>query len=158
MLVALVSTNARLRADTDRAEEQTAAARSALAEARDRVDELDAERHGLEASQEVTAASLTAALARLEGLVADEDEVRRLLTEQGDTYEAAEENLDIVAASVDDASDQTAANVALLAALERCLDGATEAANALSVGDETRAFERAASVRDACATVGVALG
>lgn len=158
LLAALVATNVGLRSDTDRALASATEARLELAEAHDRIAELDVERDRIADRRQAAEHALDAALERLETLAADEDRLQRLLAEQSDEYQAAETRLDIVAASVDDAAAQTATNDALLTALDRCLDGATEATNALSVGDVVRAFAAVEAVRDDCRTVGVALG
>ncbi|MDE0802483.1 MAG: hypothetical protein OSA99_04080 [Acidimicrobiales bacterium] len=154
LLLAIVD----LRADTDRARAAVDKGRVDLAEGDERIDDLHAERRRLTDRRIEAARALDAALARLESLVDDEARLQRLLTDEGERHDAAVHTLDVVAADVDEAADQSAANDALLAALDRCLDGATEAANALSVGDVTRAFARAASVRADCSTVGVAIG
>lgn len=158
LLTGLVFANLDLRADTERARTAVDEGRIDLAEGDDRIDDLHAEQARLADRRRQVERSLEAALVRLESLVGDEAELQALLVEQGERRDDAVHTLDIVAANVDDATDQSAANDALLAALDRCLDGATEASNALSVGDVDRAFARAASVRADCRTVGVAIG
>lgn len=158
LLVVLVGVGLRLRADTDRAAETTAAGRADLADALARVEALGGEQDRLAADRADLERAIREATARLETLTADEADLADRLDERGDTRTATQERLDIVAANVDDATAQTAANVALLAALDRCLDGATEAANALSVGDVARALARSSSVQADCRTVGVAIG
>lgn len=158
LLVVLVGAGLRLRADTDRAVEATAAGSADLADALARIESLGDEQERLTADRADLERAIREATARLETLTADEAELTDRLEERGDTRTATQERLDIIAANVDDATAQTATNDALLAALDRCLDGATEAANALSVGDVARALARSSSVQADCRTVGVAIG
>lgn len=146
------------RMHADEARHDEAAALASLAEAdatiatrRDSRERIQADTAEVEARLAEARSSLDAAEARAEA----EASALGVLVEE---REARTDALAEVQGQVDAAEGQAAANDALIRALDTCLDGATRAANALSVGDVASAFAAVADARAACDAVGVAIG
>lgn len=158
VLAVLVTSNVALRRDAVDARDTAADLRRQTAEVEEHVADLSADRARLEAEWAVADRRLDVSTDRLEAAQQAEAEALTRLGQRREERETAQEELRVLQASVTAASEQTEQNEASLRALDQCLDGATRAANALSVGDVTRALRSVEDVRGACAQVGVVIG
>lgn len=156
--VVIATANLALRRDTTDARAAEAGLRSELGAVEDHLVELAAQRSRLEVEQAVADRRLRAATERLEAAQQAEAEELDRLGARAQEREATEEELRVLQASVVAAAEQTEENQAAIEALDRCLDGATRAANALAVGDVGRAFADLGAVRDPCEQVDVVVG
>ena len=146
------------RRDMDDARAAAARLRSESVEVEDDIADLNARRAALSSAQAVANRRHRQAVDRLEALRQSEAEELERLRAATEEREAAEAQLGSLKASVAEASEETERNEALIQALDRCLDGATRAANALSVGDVGRALANVTDVRRSCEQVDVVIG
>lgn len=129
-------------------------ARSALAASSER---LEREHAQASADQRALAIEVDAARGRLDELsAAERAELDALLARQ-DEHRQVEAALEDLRRELEAATDRSQRNDELLAALHRCLDGATRAGNALSVGDTGRALRALDEVRSPCEAVTAAV-
>lgn len=149
-----VSLNRQLR--DARAAETAAEVREARIESR--TVRRSAQRQHLDTVQISANRRLVRAVERLESLRSIEAEALQDLERRTQEREAVAEELTAAIASVSEAASRAEQNESLIGSLDRCLDGATRASNALSVGDAWRAFDLIGSIEGACQQVGVVIG
>lgn len=118
-----------------------------------RIDRLSDGVAGVRLDHALIAGELAAAVRNVRSLTAVEAQELGTLESRREEHRQLAVHLDATRAALRDAAVRSERNDALLRALHDCLDGATRAGNALSVGDVRRALAALDAVRDACADV-----